>query len=208
MTTKLYPKYKESCLSQNPSVDMDTDTIKAALVDTGTYTYSDAHQYYSSVSGVVGTPQTLGSKTVTNGVFDAADVTFTAVTGNSAEAIVIYKDTGSAATSPLIAYIDGRVQVEIAADASTSATSITPEDLPGAIANGATLTKISGTGPSTITTTASASAGARSLSVSALASGITAGAVYEYAVNGTNLPVTPNGGDISITWPVAGIFSL
>jgi hypothetical protein len=98
MTTKLYPKYKESCLSQNPSVDMDTDTIKAALVDTGTYTYSDAHQYYSSVSGVVGTPQTLGSKTVTNGVFDAADVTFTAVTGNSAEAIVIYKDTGTEAT--------------------------------------------------------------------------------------------------------------
>jgi hypothetical protein len=44
--------------------------------------------------------------------------------------------------------------------------------------------------------------------VSALASGITAGAVYEYAVSGTNLPVTPNGGDISITWPVAGIFSL
>lgn len=107
MASALYPKFKESMLSQNPSVDLDTDTIKVALVDTGTYTYSTAHQYYSSVSGVVGTPQTLGSKSVTDGVFDAADVTFTAVSGASVEALVVYKDTGSAATSPLIAYIDG-----------------------------------------------------------------------------------------------------
>jgi hypothetical protein len=107
MANALYPKFKESLLSQNPSVDLDADTIKVALVDTGTYTYSASHQYYSSVSAaVVGTPQTLGSKTVTNGVFDAADVTFSAVSGNSVEALVIYKDTGNAATSPLIAYLD------------------------------------------------------------------------------------------------------
>lgn len=133
MASVIYPKAKESFLSQNPAIDMDTDTIKAALIDTGTYTYSAAHQYYSSVSGVVGTPATLASKTVTNGTFDAADVTFTAVTGNSVEAIIIYKDTGSAATSPLIAYID------------------------------------------------SASSG---------------------------LPVTPNGGDITVSWNASGIFSL
>jgi len=132
MASVIYPLAKQSFLSQSPSIDMDTDTINAALVDTGTYTYSAAHQYYSSVSGVVGTPQTLGSKTVTNGVFDAADSTFSAVTGNSVEAIVIYKDTGSAATSPLIAYID----------------------------------------------------------------------------SGTGLPVTPNGGDIVITWNASGIFAL
>jgi hypothetical protein len=77
-----------------------------ALVDTGTYTFSQTHEFYSSVSGVVGTPQTLASKTTTSGVADAADVTFTAVTGASAEALIIYKDTGSTATSPLIAYID------------------------------------------------------------------------------------------------------
>ena len=106
MASAIYPKAKESFLSQNPSIDLDTDTIKVALVDTGTYTYSAAHQYYSSVSGVVGTPATLASKTVTNGTFDAADVTFSAVSGATVEAIIIYKDTGSAATSPLIAYID------------------------------------------------------------------------------------------------------
>ena len=54
----------------------------------------------------LGTPQTLGSKTYTNGTFDAADSTFSAVSGASVEALVIYIDTGSAATSPLVAYID------------------------------------------------------------------------------------------------------
>lgn len=77
-----------------------------ALVDTGTYTYSSAHDFYNDVSGVVGTPQTLGSKTTTSGVADAADVTFTAVSGNTVEALIIYKDTGVSSTSPLIAYID------------------------------------------------------------------------------------------------------
>ncbi len=107
MANALYPKFKEALLSQNPSIDLDADTIKVALVDTGVYTYSSSHQYYSSVSSaVVGTPQTLGSKSVTSGVFDAADATFSAVSGNPVEALVLYKDTGSAATSPLIAFID------------------------------------------------------------------------------------------------------
>jgi hypothetical protein len=114
MANALYPKYKEKVLnpgtlgsSSSDAVDLADDTIKIALVDTGTYTYSTAHEFYSSVSSaVVGTPQTLASKTVTNGSFDAADVTFTGVTGNSIEALVIYKDTGTAGTSSLIAYID------------------------------------------------------------------------------------------------------
>src|SRR5690606_7905573 len=79
---------------------------KVAMVDTGTYTYSDSHQYASSLSGVVGTPATLGSKSYSNGVFDAADVTYSSVTGDSAEALVIYIDTGTASTSRLVAYLD------------------------------------------------------------------------------------------------------
>lgn len=106
MANALYPKAKESFLSQNPSIDMDTDTIKVAMV-TSAYTYSSSHQYYSSVSGVVGTPATLASKTVASGVFDAADVTFSSVSsGSTIAALILYKDTGSSATSPLIAYID------------------------------------------------------------------------------------------------------
>lgn len=104
MANVLYDKGRQAFLEGG--IAWLTDTIKVALVDTGTYTFSAAHQFYSSVSGVVGTPQTLTTKTTTNGVADADDSTFTSVSGASVEALVIYKDTGSAATSPLIAYID------------------------------------------------------------------------------------------------------
>lgn len=112
MASALYNKAKESFLSQNPSIDLDTDTIKVALINVATdYTFSASHQYLSSVTRYSGTTdQTLASKTVSNGVFDAADSAFTAVAisgGKTVAALVIYKDTGSAATSPLIAYIDG-----------------------------------------------------------------------------------------------------
>lgn len=114
MANAIYPKTKEKFLNpgtlgptSGTAVDMADDTIKIALIDTGTYTYSAAHEFYSSASAsAVGTAQTLASKTVTNGVFDAADVTFTSVTGVSVEALIIYKDTGTTSTSPLIAYID------------------------------------------------------------------------------------------------------
>lgn len=103
----LYPKAKESLLSQNPSIDLDTDVVKAALIDTAIYTYNAAHDFWDDASAaVVGTPQTLAGKSITNGIFDAADVTFTSVSGASVEAIILYKDTGVAGTSPLIAYID------------------------------------------------------------------------------------------------------
>lgn len=104
MANTLYDTGRKAFLDGD--IDWLNDTIKVALVDTGTYTFSQAHDYYNDVSGVVGTPQTLGTKTSTAGVADAADVTFTAVSGSSVEALIIYKDTGVSSTSPLIAYID------------------------------------------------------------------------------------------------------
>lgn len=133
MANAIYPKYKEALLDAFTDIDLQNLTAKVALIDTGTYTYSDTHDFFNDVTGVVGTPQTLSSKSVTNGVFDAADVTFTGVTGNSVEALLIYIDTGVTTTSRLVAYIDTSV---------------------------------------------------------------------------TGLPVTPNGGDITITWNASGIFAL
>lgn len=134
MANALYPKWKEQLLQFTANNNLSSGTVKVALVDTGVYTYSSADQFYSTLSSaVVGTPQTIGSKSFTNGVFDGGDVTFTAVTGNSVEALVLYVDTGTASTSPLVAYIDTSV---------------------------------------------------------------------------TGLPVTPNGGDITITWNASGIFAL
>jgi hypothetical protein len=133
MANAIYPLYKQSLLDASANVDINDGTVKVALIDTGTYTYNSTHEFYSSVSGVVGTPQTIANTTVANGLFDGDNVTFTAVTGNSVEALLIYIDTGTASTSRLVAWIDTSV---------------------------------------------------------------------------TNLPVTPNGGDITITWNASGIFQL
>jgi len=91
------------------SIDWDTDNIKAVLVDTGAYTVNLAtHQFLSDVAAGarISISGNLASKTVAAGVADAADVVFTAVTGATVEAIVIYKDTGTVGTSRLIAFID------------------------------------------------------------------------------------------------------
>lgn len=106
MANALYPKAKESLLSQNPSIDLDTDTIKAVLV-TSAYVYSAAHQYHSELAGVVATSAGLAGKSIALGVFDADNLTFSAVgSGSTVAAIVLFKDTGVSATSPLIAYLD------------------------------------------------------------------------------------------------------
>src|ERR1700754_4886598 len=138
MANAVYPKYKESVLKEaDANNGLDGTTTAApfvALVDTGTYTYSAAHQFYSSLSGIVGTDQQITNPTKTNGLVDGDDVTFTAVSGASVEALVLYrKNAGANTTWRLVAYID--------------------------------------TGQ-------------------------------------TGLPVTPNGGNITITWDAAGIFQL
>jgi hypothetical protein len=72
--------------------------------------------------------------TVTSGTLDGGDVTFTAVSGATVEALVIYrKNSGANTTWRLVAYIDTSV---------------------------------------------------------------------------TGLPVTPNGGDITVTWNASGIFTI
>lgn len=137
MANAIYPKYKEALLnaSANSAITgSGTTGLYVALVDTGTYTYSASHEFYSSLSGVVGTDQEIATPTLTGGVVDGGDVTFSAVSGNSVEALVIYrKNAGANTTWRLVAYID--------------------------------------TGQ-------------------------------------TGLPVTPNGGSITITWNASGIFAL
>ena len=106
MANAIYPKFKEALMNGSANTDMSGGTVKAALVDTGTYTYNAAHDFYNDLSGVVGTDQTLTGKTFTDGTFDSDNVTWSSVTGSSVEAIVLYIDTGVTTTSRLIAYID------------------------------------------------------------------------------------------------------
>lgn len=138
MANALYPKWKEALLQSSANSALNgsgTTGVYVALVDTGTYTYNAADEFYSQLSGIVGTDQEIGAtKTYTNGVFDGADVTFTSVSGNSVEALVLYvKNAGANTTWRLVAYIDTGV---------------------------------------------------------------------------TGLPVTPNGGNISVSWNASGIFAL
>lgn len=108
MANALYAKGKEKLLSSTSAISLDTDVIKVALVKDDYAQNLTTDEFYTSISAsVIGTPQTLASKTITAGVFDAADITFATVTaGSVCEGVVIYKDTGVAGTSSLLAYID------------------------------------------------------------------------------------------------------
>lgn len=138
MANALYVAFRNGVLGSHATrVDLDADTIKAVLIDHGTDTPNvSTDDFYNDISaGIVGslsaalTSKTIG--TVAAGVFDADNVTFTAVSGASVESVNLLKDTGTTSTSDLIAYFD----------------------------------------------------------------------------TGTGLPVTPNGGDITVTWNASGIFT-
>ena len=112
MANALYSKAKEAFL--NGSINMVANTITIALVDTGVYTYSATHQFRNEVSNsAVISSTTLANKTITNGVFDADDATFSSVTGANCEALLIFQDTGIQSTSRLIAYIDSATGLPI-----------------------------------------------------------------------------------------------
>lgn len=107
MANAIYDKGREAFL--NGGINWGADTIKAVLVDAADYTRDlAAHQFLSDIpaGARVATSAALTGKTSTAGVADAADVTFTTVTGDQAEYIVLFKDTTNPATSPLIACID------------------------------------------------------------------------------------------------------
>lgn len=114
MANAWYPEYKEFLLSASANVsltvDDTTDGPFCALVDTGTYTYNTAHDFYNDLSGIVGTDQRITAPTVANGTFDGGDLTFSSVSGNSVEALVIYRhNSGANTTWKLVLYLDTSV---------------------------------------------------------------------------------------------------
>lgn len=107
MANALYDKAREAFATGG--INWTADTIKVVLVDTGAHVPNLAtNQYLSDIAPAarVATSGPLTGKTATAGVCNAANVNFSAVSGASVEALVIYKDTGNAATSSLIALID------------------------------------------------------------------------------------------------------
>jgi len=148
-------------------------------------------------AAVVGTPQTLASKTNVSGVLDASDSTFTAVSGSVVNAIIMYRDSGVESTSRVLALMDGHQIVVCAMTAAAAATTVGVERLVAGIPNGTVLAFSNG---ASATLSALANAGDRTITVSSLAAQITAGSRADSVSTGSNLPVTPNGGDITIQW--------
>lgn len=109
MANRIYPKYKKASMSGGATVNLLTGSVKAALVNTTSYTYSDSHEFLSDIPGpaIIATTGAFGSKSVTDlAAFQAGTVVASAVTGAEIDAVVIYIDTGSSTTSRLVAYYD------------------------------------------------------------------------------------------------------
>lgn len=90
-------------------IDWDANAIKLILVDNN----ADAPNVTTDsvlsdiLAGArIATSTNFINKTTTAGVADADDITLPTVSGATAESIVIFKDTGTEASSLLIAYID------------------------------------------------------------------------------------------------------
>jgi len=106
MANALYANFKQKL--GEAGFNLTSDTIKVVLVDTADYTpnlATDTNLVNIAAGARVATG-TLANQAWAAGVFDADDITFTAVTGDQSEALVIYKDTGTEATSLLIALFD------------------------------------------------------------------------------------------------------
>ncbi len=115
MADIIYNSFKKHLMQGD--IALTSDTLKCMLVTDAYTADQDAHEYISDVTGeITGTAYTAGgttlaSKTVTQNntddvaVFDFADPVWTDST-LTARGAVIYKDTGTTSTSPLIAYVD------------------------------------------------------------------------------------------------------
>jgi hypothetical protein len=112
MANFIFPSFKDRLLGHSAvigtAIDLIADNLKVVLVDTGTDLPTTADVWLSDISAGarVATSGNLAGKSIATGVFDATDPTITAVTGATVEGYLIYKDTGSAATSPLICWVD------------------------------------------------------------------------------------------------------
>lgn len=105
MPNAIYPKAKEQFLQAG--INLISANVRVALIDLGVYTYSATHEFLSQVTGVVATSPLVSAKSATDGNFASLNtVTFSLVSGTTAEALILYVDTGTASTSRLVAFFD------------------------------------------------------------------------------------------------------
>ena len=113
----LYGNFLLKGFDSSAKIDLTTDTIKVALADSGYTPDVDAHDFFNDITNEeTGTGYTAGGATLANKTwavvgasnvvkFDADDTSWASSTITTRYAI-IYKSTGTASTSPLIAVVD------------------------------------------------------------------------------------------------------
>lgn len=117
MANALFQAYKLFTLGDDATtglsaIDWETDTIKVVLIDAADDTIApntdDALNDIAAGARVATATITSVAVTGSSGTatVDAADTTFTAVTGDQSEQLVVYKDTGTEATSTLAIFYD------------------------------------------------------------------------------------------------------
>jgi hypothetical protein len=107
MANAIYAKGLEGFLGGTN--DWDTNNIKVALIDEADDTIDlavDDNWDDRAAPARVAISGNLASKTITDGVADAADVVFTTVTGDPSESLDVYEDSGTESTSSMLANID------------------------------------------------------------------------------------------------------
>jgi hypothetical protein len=120
VTAKWYGVPIKNMFSGANVVDWDTDTIKCALATSSYTPDQDTHDFFNDITnelttengytagGVTLTCSAPSYDTATNEMrLDATDAEWTATgSGITARYAIVYKSTGSAATSPLLGYVD------------------------------------------------------------------------------------------------------
>jgi len=106
VANSLYDLGREKFL--NGDIDWSAHDIKVAAVDVSYVRNLATDEFLDDIAGgdIVATSGNLSGKTSVAGVSDADDFTYPTVTGNQITQLVLYRDTGVAATSPLIGNID------------------------------------------------------------------------------------------------------
>lgn len=89
-------------------IDLTTGAVHWVAVDTGAYTFSSAHQYLSSIAAParLDSSPALSGKSITNGIFDAADFTWPGFSGAVGAVVLVVGDPGTPTTCRLVLYED------------------------------------------------------------------------------------------------------
>jgi len=112
MANRIYENYADKLLglaaAAHALVDWDAHNVKAALTDHADVTPDPAtHQDYDDIDGgTVSLSANMTGAVIADGFVDVDDFDFADVTGDQAESITWFYDSGVVSTSPLLVYVD------------------------------------------------------------------------------------------------------